>query len=240
MSNPNEPTPRDDLPPIPPPPPPHLGEGDDVPMALTDFDEVAEILPAAEVAADAATFGLPDVPGDDPASGVRLAEPAEGLPPIPEALSPGESWMTEGGSDVLAGGEIPAAQSASSSALFDEGPAPLVHGEEVDLSAPSPSASSLFGESVPDAGPASGFLTAEAAAGDSAVNVDGAPPVAPVVPASGWFPPEEGSLPVVPPEPPADAIEAELAGPLPATDHGAGSDIFAAAPPSSRLLADQS
>lgn len=225
MSNPNDPRP-DGLPPLPPPPPDFTD--DHIPLALTDLDEVAEAVPAGEVVEDAVAFDLPDVPEAEDAertigvAHLNLSEIGDaGLPPFPP-VSPAESWVTEG----VEPEPIPTA-SASSSALFDD-PPPVAtaadSGEIVDLAGPSPSASSLFGESVPDAGPASGFIATADAAGDSAVNVD--PAVQPVAPASGWF--SRDDIPVVPAN---DGIEAELAGPLPAAAHGEGSDVFASPPP---------
>jgi len=231
MSNPTDRRP-DFLPPLPPDPP----TDDHIPLALTDLDEVAELVPAAEVVEDVVAFDLPDLPEDDAGErtlGVEYLSEAEqsGLPPLPP-VSPAESWVTDGAEPE----PIPTAPPASSSALFDD-PVPVASaadsGEIVDLAGPSPSASSLFGESVPDAGPASGFIPAADAAGDSAVNVDAV--VEAVEPASGWF--SRDDIPVAAAA--SDGIEAELAGPLPAAAQGEGSDVFASPPPS-RPRGDQS
>ncbi|QDU22981.1 hypothetical protein [Urbifossiella limnaea] len=232
MSNSTDPRPED-LPPLPVPPP---DPADDVPMALGDLDEAAEAVPAADLVEDAVAYDLPENPAAHPGErtlGVEYLSEADatGLPPIPP-VSPAESWLTAGAEPE----EIPDAASASSSALFDE-PAPFASaaesGEIVDLAGPSPSASSLFGESVPEAGPASGFIATAEAVGDSAVNVD--PTVEPVAPASGWF--SRDDIPAV--QVVTDGIEAELAGPLPPSAHGHGSDVFASPPPP-RALGDLS
>ncbi|HEX4611299.1 MAG TPA: hypothetical protein VH092_24110 [Urbifossiella sp.] len=178
MSNPTDPTPHD-LPPLPPPPPP---ADDDVPMALTDLDEIAGEIPAAEPVPEGVAFDLPhlpDVPAGEHTIGMPLADLADsavGLPPIP-SVSPADSWATD--DEVAAvrydppGGQPPA--SASSSALFDDGPP-----RAFIPPAGGGSASDLFGGSVPTALPTSGFsdLPGAIPGGGSASSLFGEPPAA--------------------------------------------------------------
>jgi hypothetical protein len=271
---------------------------EDVPLALTDLDEVTDAVPAAE----AAGFDLPEPTSlPHPADAVAWAEtlPAEalpdpdpapsadGLPPFPVAAA--DSWVSDDSQSGEVGyGELGAGPPASSALFSSSGPALPLPADPGGASA-----SSLFGEHVPQAEPVSGVpLPASglpagyvpgaepasdvdlahvpaalpssdadidigpvphadlgsdaslgdipvATVGDSAAGSDSGP-VRAVAPSSGWFTPTDGEGPAAV-TPPTDAIEAELADPLPHTGHGEGSDIFASAPPpASRLAGDHS